>query len=168
MKRRRLVALGGLTTLIGLSGCSDVYGRLSGAPETPEGVTVDTQSCGDGVISAEGREEPFALVASSTDEAMDGLWMGQTNREEYDPAEFIRQTDFEESYLVMVRWCCSSSGDSLALGRIEHQDYGVHIVADIVDADGLAPNDMSPHALFIRITDERKETPERATVHVDG
>lgn len=166
MKRRRLVALGGVTAFGGLTGCSSVYGQISDAPQTPDGMTVETENWGDGHLDSIGGERPFAVAVTSASEATAEVSTLRTNREDYDPIDFIEQTDFGTSYLILVEWMGASSGASLELEHIKRRDHGLHVEARVVEPDGFAPSDVSAHSLFIRVTDEREDAPEKVTTHV--
>jgi hypothetical protein len=166
MKRRRLVALGGITVFGGLSGCSSVSGWGLHTPQTPDGMTVETEHWGDGHVDSKGRERPSAIAVTSASEATDAVLTLRTNREDYDPIDFIEETDFASWYLILVEWMGASSGASLELEHIKRRDYGLHVEAKVVEPDGVAPSDVSVHSLFIRVTDEQGDAPERVTVTV--
>jgi hypothetical protein len=166
MKRRRLVALGGVTVFGGLSGCSSVSGWRLHTSQTPAGMTVETEHWGDGHVDSKGRERPFAIAVTSASEAIDAVSTLRTNREDTNPIEFIEETDFDGSYLILVEWMGASSGASLELEHIERRDYGLHVEAKVVEPDGVAPSDVSTHSLFIRVTDQRGDAPERVTTNV--
>lgn len=174
MDRRRLLALSGLSALTGLSGCAVGRGwcskkraLFSNSPDTPAGMAVETKNWGDGLIDPRGRDYPFAVVVTSAAAAKDDVARLRTNREDYDPETFIDQTNFDDSYLILIQWFGSSSSDDLELSRIERRENGVHVTAEVIEPCGASTGDMSGHSLFVRVTDERAEAPERATVHVD-
>lgn len=167
MNRRQFVALGCVSVFAGSAGCSSVYGRFSDAPQTPEGMTVETESWGDGLLYPKGRDRPFAVVVTSASAATDEVGLLRTNREDYDPIEFIEETDFDTSYLILVEWMGASSSASLELSRIERRDYGLHVEAEVVEPHGTTTDDISAHSLFIRVPDEREDAPEQVTIHVD-
>lgn len=174
MKRRRLLALSELGALTSLSGCGVGRGwcskrraLFSDAPETPDGMTVETANWSDGLIDSRGRVRPFAVVVTSVAEAKEVVALLRTNREDYDPITFIEETNFEESYLILVEWMGSSSSDDLTLSRIERREKGVHVTTELIEAYGAKLADMSAHSLFVRVIDEQENAPERATVHVN-
>lgn len=168
MKRRRILTLIGPGLLAGVAGCASVTSRFSDGPKTPEGMTVETRNWTGGFVHAEGREEPYAIVVTSADEATDRLGMHRSNREKADPITFIEHTAFADSSLIMVRWCCAPSDASLECSQIERREYGVHVEAEVNEPDGVGPGDMTTHTLFVRVTDNREDTPGRATVAVDA
>lgn len=168
MKRRRILTLIGPSLLAGVAGCPTVTSRFSDGPKTPEGMTVETQNWTGGFVHSEGREKPYAIVVTSADEATDKLGRHRSNRVEEDPITFIEQTEFADSYLIMVSWCCAPSDASLECSQIERRESGVHVEAEVNEPDGVGPGDMTTHTLFIRVTDNQEDTPERATIEVDA
>ena len=173
MKRRRLLALSGFGLFTGLSGCGVGRGwcskrraLFSDAPETPVGMTVETENW-PGVIYPRDRDRPFAVVVTSVAEAKHEVGILKSNRKDPDPITFIEQTNFNDSYLVLVDWWGSSSSDDLVLDRIERRENGVHVAAKVIEPCGPSTSDMSAHSLFIRVTDKQENPPEQATVHVN-
>lgn len=164
MKRRRFIDLGGVSFLAAASGCASVYGRFSGAPQLPDGMTVETVHWSHGLL--EEGDGTFAVVVTSAAAATDEVSLLRTSREDLDPIEFIEQTDFDTSYLVVVEWIGGSSSYSLELDRITRRDFGLHVGAEVVVPNGPATDDFSPHSLVIRVTDEREDAPESVTVDV--
>jgi hypothetical protein len=174
MERRRLLALSGLGVLTSFSGCGVGRGwcskrraLFSNDPETPAGMTVETKNWSDGLLDSRGRRPQFAVVVTSGTEAKDEVRSLRTNREDYDPITFIEETNFDDSSLILVEWMGSSSSDDLTLSRIERRENGVHVIADVIEPCGAKFADMSAHSLFVRVTDEQENAPERATVQVN-
>lgn len=174
MERRRFLALSGLGVLTSLSGCGVGRGwcskrraLFSNPPETPDRMSVETKNWSDGLLDSRGRNRPFAVVVTSVAEAKVEVALLRTNREDYDPITFIKKTNFDDSYLILVEWMGSSSSDDLTLSRIERRAEGVHVTAELIEACGAKSADVSAHSLFIRVTDEKEKAPARATVHVN-
>lgn len=174
MKRRRVLALSGLSVFPSLSGCAvgrgwcskrrDVF---SDAPETPAGITVETASWSMDLVAPRGGDRPYTVVATSLTEAKEAVIFPRTRLEDLDPRTFIEQTNFDNSYLISVEWMGASSTDELSLSRIERRERGVHLTAEVIEPCGASTGDISVHSLFVRVRDERAEAPEQATIHVN-
>lgn len=174
MERRRLLALGGLSVLTSLSGCAVGRGWCSkrralssDPPESPAGMTVETASWSMDLVAPRGGDRPYTVVATSRTEANETVVFPRGELEDLDPRTFIEQTNFDNSYLILVEWMGTSSSDKLSLSRIERQEQGVHLTAEVIEPCGARAGDISVHSLFVRVSDERTEAPERVTVHVD-
>lgn len=174
MERRRLLALGGLSVLSSLSGCAIGRGwcskrraLFSDSPEIPAGMTVETASWSMDLVAPRGGDRPYTVVATSRTEANETVIFPRTKLEDLDPRTFIEQTNFDDSYLILVEWMGASSSDKLSLSRVERREQGVHLTAEVIEPCGASTSDISVHSLFVRVSDERAEASEKATVHVD-
>jgi hypothetical protein len=165
MQRRQIISMVCSSTVVTIPGCSIVSSN-NGDPQTPEGMSVSTRNWVGAFIS-HGQKEPFAIVAATATDAIDSLAKRRSNREKDDPIEFVEQTDFDDSHLLMIRWCCAPSDASIECSRIERRDTGVHVEAEVTEPNQEGPADMSTHNLFIRVTDEQGNTPEKASVDVE-
>lgn len=127
-------------------------------------MTVETASWSRGFLRNGDHELPYAVVATSRDEVADTITYPDRSYDP-DPRAFVEQTDFEQSYLILIEWGHSSSSDSLILKRIERRDPGLHVTAKVY-RPGNGASDISAHSLFIRVTDEQDGPPQEMTVEV--
>lgn len=107
-----------------------------GLSRYPHGHDCRYEKLGDPLIDPRGREHPFAVVVTSVTAAKDQVARLRTNREDYDPETFIEETNFEDSYLILIQWFGSSSSDDLELGRIERRENSVHVTAEVIEPCG--------------------------------
>lgn len=164
MHRRQYLSLAGVGGVAGLAGCANQITRALQSPETPAGMTVETASWSAGFVRDGDHELPYGVVATSRDDAANNLSIGETAYDT-DPREFVDQTDFDQSYLILIEAAPGSSTDSLILKRIERRDHGLHVTAKFY-RPGNGANDVSVHSLFIRVTDEKDGPPQEMTVEV--
>ena len=163
MHRRRYLSLAGIGGVASISGCANQINQALRSPETPAGMTVETASWPSGFITTDDREWPYAVVVTSRDQAADNLAIGETAYDN-DPSAFVDQTDFDQSYLILIEYAPASGTDSLELKRIERRDHGIHVTAKVYEPNG--SDDVTTHSLFIRVTDETDDPPQDMTVEV--
>lgn len=82
-------------------------------------MTIETANWSDDFIDSRGRDRPFAVVVTNVAEAKEEDILLQTNREDYDPITFSKETNFDDAYLILVEWMGSSRSDGLTLSRIK-------------------------------------------------
>lgn len=166
MYRRRYLTLAGIGGVVSLAGCLNQIERAI-YPQTPAGMTVETATWSTSFVVNPNREWPYAVVVSTREEAATNIEYRET---EFDlhPRTFVDQTDFEQSYLILIEYVGNTSAnDSLELKRIERRDEGLHVKAKVYHPRTRV-NNVSIHSLFIRVTDDREDTPENITVDVDN
>ena len=79
--------------------------------------------------------------------------------------EFIEETGFNISYLLLVRNGMQSAPD-LTLQAIERSGDGLLIIISITDNPG--GDDLTIHSLLIRITDQESGVPEEILLEING
>lgn len=164
MRRRRVLTLVGVGWVAGISGCVNQITRALQSPVIPAGMTVETASWSVGGIKNDDREWPYAVVVTSRDEAADNIAYPERTFDN-GPRAFVDQTDFEQSYLILVGNVYASGTDSLILKRIERRAQGLYVTAKVY-RPGNGSNDVTGHSLFIRVTDEKDGPPQDITVEV--
>ncbi|PSQ19177.1 hypothetical protein BRD00_02735 [Halobacteriales archaeon QS_8_69_26] len=170
MNRRRFLAATALGALAGVAGCA-------GASEssTPsDGMDVETRHWVTDVLATDYRDRapdggpaPPVVLADPA-EARDRIDPdeGSTWFDASDEVDrFVRDTDFERSYLLVVQ-----DGDShqryLELRSIERTDARLDVWASF-DADVGSPvDDLVVHSLVVRVTDEEAGVPDRVELTV--
>ena len=81
---------------------------------------------------------------------------------------FAGETDFDDSYLIVVQTGMQSEPD-LALKSISRTDDGLHLDVAVEHPSWRGVNDdLTTHSLLIRITDEIDTTPESVSVDIEG
>ncbi len=81
------------------------------------------------------------------------------------PASFLDDTDFDESFVVVVQYG-RQSATWLELDRIERTDEGLDVVVGIGEPSGGYGDDLAIHSLLLRITDRRAGVPDRVSAIV--
>lgn len=165
MKRREFLATSSFGLLSVGSGCT-ALGLDTGVPD---GMTVETRHWGSVVLedglAAElesGWDEPIIVETLLTrqETALERL-------EQESPAtEFAVETDFGQSYLAVIEYLGMSSSQWLELRSLERQESGIHVVAEVESPDSGTFDDLSPHSLVIRITEEDAERPANISAEV--
>jgi hypothetical protein len=79
---------------------------------------------------------------------------------------FLTDTDFEESYLVVVQNGMQSEME-LVLDAISRRTGGLDLDISIDSPQG-GPDDLLIHSLLVRMTDEKRGVPEELSVDIDG
>lgn len=166
MQRRTFLALGG----VGL-GATSVYAgwTVFSSPTIPDGMEVETLYV-EGDVSAEhfSRDhghmdsgEEYATIIE-TEETADREMSGDES-----VTEFIADTDFSASYLVVVQNAMQSMPD-LELDSIHRRDEGLRIDVSIDAPWSGVDDDLITHSLLIRITDDESGAPDTVDVNIDG
>lgn len=84
-----------------------------------------------------------------------------------DVNEFVKETDFTESYLIVVQNIMQSAR-WLKLQQIERTGHGLDIAVVTASPDETYGDDAAVHSLAIRVTDEQAGAPGGVHVTVDG
>ena len=162
MKRRTVLAAGGLAVL-GTGGY--LYSWLSHSRTIPDGMTVETLYVTQGVFTEQQYEIPGVRETESlliSDErATQELFV------ESEPIQqFVSETDFEQSYVVVVDHRRSSSWDLYldTIERISPDELSVTAVAQNWPPE--QDDDLGVHVLLVRITDEEQPVPDTVTTTV--
>lgn len=162
MDRRHFVSNTALIFTTGLVGC---LGSTS-HPDLPDGMRVATHHTvgshlREDTIGPSGEQgRTFERVITDRNTAQDQL----KNTEEI--TNFIDETDFNQSYLVVVDAAAWPSGKWLELSEIERTNNGLEIVIVVASPDEPVGDDASVHSLAIRITDTQRGPPEHVVATV--
>ncbi len=165
MNRRQVLAFAGFG--VGVPGGYLAWNwDDSSSPRLPDGVAVETlyltrNAFDDRTLESGPREETRTVVADPETAAAELV-------DEEFVTSFVEDTDFDQSYLVVVQTGMQSEPD-LALSDVERTDDGVHLdlVVDHPRGRGV-DDDLATHSLLVRITDEKADVPESVTVDIDG
>lgn len=165
MRRRRFLATTASALPLALAGCS----AGTSTPDLPDGVTVETRHWSADVLE-EGlwhyrseRDDPpeyYYTTIDSPQAARDRVDDGQA-------AEFVRETDFERSFVVIAQNVMQSAR-WLALRSIERTDAGLRVLVSTESPDEPYGDDAAVHSLVIRTTDEGAAVPADVTVEIEG
>ncbi|WP_255190798.1 hypothetical protein [Natronobeatus ordinarius] len=157
MDRRKFLAVGGL----GL-GAGYAWNR-SRSPSIPSGMTVDTLYYEGNVFDARdvfgSREESHTIITNKETAATEFRDVGQVS-------DFIKETNFEESYILVAQNGMRSE-DDLELNSIERIENGLQVAISIDKPLLPDHDDLITHSLLIRISDE-KSLPDSIDVRIDG
>ena len=162
MNRRPFLALVGG----GLAAGGAAFGwRWYRSPSLPRGMSVETLHLEREVFLHE-----FSAVDGWREERYVLLGAEETAIERIDQIDavetFVRETDFEESYVLVVQNGMQSDPD-LELDAIERTDSGLWVALSI-DAPLLGVNDdLVTHSLLIRVTDE-EGPPDDVAIEIEG
>ena len=164
MKRRGILATVGGIALSTAAGC------LGEEQTVPDGLTVDTRHWVDDIL-----EEGIWYQRQEGDASVDRFHVlledetaaqNQTAGDD-DVMEFIEETDFTESYLVVVQNMMQSAR-WLELQQIERTEDGINIAVETASPDEPYGDDAAVHSLLIRVTDEQAGTPAELRVAIDN
>lgn len=165
MNRRHFLALGGL----GIGTVGGYIGwRWHQSPSIPDGMRVETQHFEKDILSKNSSRESELLEAREEYHSIKAN-RDAVSRELIDNdslASFLNNTDFEESYLIVVQNRMQSDME-LMIDTISRQEDGLHLDI-IIDAPRSGPDDSRIHSLLMRITDEEKGIPEEISVDIEG
>ena len=167
MKRRRYLATSCLGVLSASSGCAVVSGLRT---SLPDGMTTDThhsvrpEALRDGVAPnvQSGGRPPVIYETLLTDREM-ALERANTDSSAY---EFIRNTDFDRSYIAVVEYFGTSSSRWLELRSIERGEVDIHVVAEVKTPRSGVSDDQAIHSLLVRITEENRERPSEISAEI--
>lgn len=146
------------------SGCVGNGGRQT----VPDEMTVETQhrigshlvDTGIGPSGERPRSEQAIIPDQTTAQ--------QQLKHEDEITDFVEQTDFTQSYIVVVVAAAWPSEYSMEIESIERTDAGVRVSIAISSPGEAVADDAAVHSLAIRVTDERKNVPDRVTVEING
>lgn len=164
MDRRRFLSSTALIVTTGLVGCLGSENH----PHLPDGMSVETHHTvgshlTEDTIGPSGeRGRTYETVITDRETAQDRM----KNTEEI--TNFIQETDFDQSYLVLVDAAAWPSGKWLELAEIERTDNGLQIVIVVASPDEPVGDDAAVHSLAIRITDEQSGPSENVDATVGG
>ncbi len=80
--------------------------------------------------------------------------------------EFIRNTDFERSYIAVVEYFGTSSSRWLELRSIDRGDTDVHAVGEVKTPRSGTSDDLAIHSLVVRITEDDRERPSEISAEI--
>lgn len=149
-----------------MPGCLD----SQGPPFVPDGMTVETRHWASDVL-----EEGLWYLKQERDDPPGTyhlLIAGRATADErVDPDDetegFVRETDFERSYVVLVQNMMQSAR-WLELRGITREESGLEVSVTTEEPEEPYGDDAVVHSFAIRITDERSGVPDDLTVRVDG
>ncbi|MFC4406965.1 hypothetical protein [Haloarchaeobius iranensis] len=166
MRRRTVLAGGGATFTTLLGGCFSADTLVDDSPSLPPGLSVTTEHVVWDVLP-DSRDRRERLYDGGT---VHRLFTERENATRAIsapnlPASFLDETDFDESFVVVVQYG-RQSATWLELDRIERTDDGLDIVARVAEPSGGYGDDLAIHSLLLRVTDPAGGVPEslRATV----
>lgn len=170
MKRRTFLAMTGGLFFVPVGGCLDRVQTGANGMIIPDGMAVDTRHWVADIL-----EEGIWYQRQQRDTSVnryhtliDGATAARDRIDaEESVTEFVVETDFSESYLIIVQNVMQSAR-WLALRRIERRELGLDISVTTVSPDEPYGDDASAHSLAIRITDEQTGTPDDIHVTIDG
>lgn len=166
MKRRTLLVASGWLTA-SLAGCLGGPEVSSSGP-FPAGMSVDTQHRvgshleSDDVSPSGERPRSEQVVFVDRETARERL------RTESAIQEFLEETDFVRSYLLVVVAAAWPSAYEMAVRRVERTDDGLTVAISISEPGGTVGDDAAVHSLAARITDEEAGVPDRVRVEING
>lgn len=164
MKRRSVLATSAGIVFSSVAGC------LGGAQTAPEGMDVETRHWVADIL-----EEGIWYQRREREESVDRYHEliddETTAQNRIDGGEevraFVEETDFAESYLVVVQNMMQSAR-WLELQQIERTTQGLDIAVETASPDEPYGDDAAVHSLAIRVTDEQAGTPDELQVTIDG
>ncbi|UTF52520.1 hypothetical protein [Natronosalvus rutilus] len=174
MNRRRFLA-GVAMGSVSVAGC--LGARES--PTLPDGMTVETHHrvgshlVDDGLEPSGERPHSYQTILTDRSTARermrgeDGDGNESEGEAEDEIMEFVAETDFDRSYLVVVVVRSWSSQHWLEVREIERTEDGIH-VSIASDSDEPTVDDAVVHSIAIRITDEEDDEPDAVAVTIDG
>lgn len=159
MNRRRVLSGGSLVVATGLGGC---VGTLAPRPDTdPDTLHAESDVWGD----AEG-SRPATRAVGEQATALERAVGPEADRF----AAFVRETDFEASYLALVQGIGVGSGTVLTLRETERVDDTLHLTVDEwpPEDDEPRPGAVSVHSLTTRVARDERGLPEAVAATVEG
>lgn len=165
MNRRSFLVLCGLG--IGTAG-GYVGWRWYHSPSIPDGMRVETRHIEGDIFTEDSSrvteslewQEEYQTVISDR-EAVD-----REINDDDSITPFLADTDFEDSYLIVVQNGMQSEME-LVLDAISRQEDGLNLDISI-DSPRSGPDDLLIHSLLIRVTDEDEGVPEDVSVDISG
>lgn len=162
--RRTVLGTTATTLSIGVGGC---LSSSSDDPSLPSDMTIETWYGHDEILSdgltlgpdSGTRRQHHTVLADRED-------IDEKIVDEYADHEFVSETDFSESSLVIVQYRLQSDPE-LVLDEIERTDYGLAVTFSI-DYPANYGDDSIVHTFVIRITDDEADVPGEVRVEIDG
>ncbi|MCH7661582.1 MAG: hypothetical protein IH933_13730 [Euryarchaeota archaeon] len=167
MNRRRALTWVATFTPIGIAGCASFGGNLN----TPDGMEIEVYYTGNPIEDTEEAEREldpetiptsYQTVLANRSDAEDRLL------HEDELGEFIQETDFGESYLLVVVAGWFPTGTDLELTSIDRVSSDLRVSLETEEPDGDVPMDLSPLSAVIRVTDDESGLPEDVFMTVDN
>lgn len=167
MKRRRYLATSCLGVVSASSGCAALTGLRT---SLPDGMTIDTHHS----VRPEALKDGVAPEVQSVDQTpviyetllTDGETAFDRANTDSSAYDFIRNTDFERSYIAVVEYFGTSSSRWLELRSIERGETDVHVVAEVKTPRSGTSDDLAMHSLVVRITEEDRERPSEISAEI--
>ena len=164
MDRRKFLLYTGVTFPTALVGC--LYG--SNTPNLPNEMNVDINymtgsHLRNSTLEVSGEQgRTFETVITDRKSALDRM----KNTEQI--SNFIQQTGFMSSYIVVIDAAAWPSDMWLELEKVEYSDTGLQCVIAVVSPDESVGDDAAVHSLALRITDAERAPPEMVHTVVKG
>ncbi len=164
MNRRNFLALGGL----GIGAAGGYFGWRWYSPSRPDGMEVETQHFERDVLSENSsRESDFLEWKEEYQTTVTDRDAARRELIDSDPVtSFLNNTDFDESYLLVVQNGMQSEME-LVLDGVSRQGDTLHLNVTITSPQG-GPDDLLIHSLLIRVIDEERGVPEDVSVDIEG
>ncbi|WP_255171410.1 hypothetical protein [Natrononativus amylolyticus] len=139
-------------------------------PSVPESMTVETEHWPKDILEKglwyqqREQEEPpsnyYTVIA-------DKKAVGKKIAEDVDAEEFTSETDFDQSYLLVVQNMMQSAR-WLELQRINQREEGVDVDVVTESPDEDYADDATVHSLLIRVSDQTEGVPTELNVTIDS
>lgn len=171
MRRRKLISAIGSASILVSTGCLDILRESDSEPDkndpnTPENMKVETLYPGEDVVDPDQASrpgfdgEPQSILIGDNEKADDLI-------ESSDEAvgSFVRDTDFESSYVLVIRRGMRSRPD-LELAAVDRGGGDLHVKLRVTQPEGDNVADHVTQSILLRITDEQDALPESITVEI--
>ena len=153
---------------VGILGGYVAWNRYQ-SPSLPDGIDSKTLYVTGNVFGEPDREdgapgprEQRQRVIGDEESATEGITFDES------AVEFAEETDFDDSYLIIVQTGMQTEPD-LELKGISRIADGLHLAVSVEHPWGRGVNDdLGTHSLLIRVTDERNGIPESVSVDITG
>jgi hypothetical protein len=164
MNRRNFLALGG----VGIGAAGGYVGWRWYSPSRPDGIETETEHFERDVLSENSsRESEFLEWKEEYRTTVPDRDAARSELIDHDSVtSFLNNTDFEESYLIVVQNGMQSEME-LLLDGVSREEDGLHLSVTINSPQG-GPDDLLTHSLLIRVIDEHKGVPEGVSVDIEG
>lgn len=163
MNRRQFLS-GGAVMAIGTAGCLGT----GATPSIPDGMIVETHHrtgshlVNDGVGPSGERPRSYQTIIANQSKARERMKEGD------EITEFVQETNFDRSYLVIIVAGAWPSRYWLELRDIERTDRGVRVSVVSASPDESVGDDAAVHSLAVRVTDEDSGVPDEVAVEVNS
>lgn len=164
--RRQFLATVTAATIPSIAGClSSTSELLSSSPEVSSGMSVDSYSAMgdvlvDGLREGDHSEDYYWTIITDQSAA------GKRYKDDDSVHEFIQETDFTESYLIVVQYGMQSDKD-LVIESVKRRGSDVRVEYSI-DTPWTVGDDYNYHSSILRITDDELDLPDDIIVVIDG